>query len=120
MSMNQPDSVGKAENQVDLAEELRRKSMGFTSRLSGEDVIAILSEVIRYSRRRLYSTRTSASEKAVWGRILLSATDQFVRVATEHDADVESIAALLEKLPKRVLKRVECEIGQIHVRRVQK
>ena len=88
-----------------------------------QKVEANLEKVIDRCMKNIESPDTEEEERRKWAHCLTQLVAALVNLkkAQGLDADKdEGLAELLEKLPKRVLKRVEREVGPIQVRRVQK
>ena len=82
-----------------------------------------LEKTVELCMQNLQDGELNADEKRKWAHCLtqqVSALVNLKRVMGQDASEDEDLAEILEKLPKRVLKRVELEVGQIQVRRVEK
>lgn len=79
--------------------------------LECEDLAVILTELVDYTRRRLYSARTAAKEKSMWARILRDSVAELARLKRGENVSDDDLATLFSKVPKKVLLIVEQKTG---------
>jgi len=88
-----------------------------------EKVQSYLEKTIELCMQNLQNQDLSAVEKRKWAHCLTQQVSALVNLKRAKGQDAgqdEDLAELLEKLPRRVLKRVELEVGRIRVRRTEK
>jgi len=85
---------------------------GFCGDLSGvvlrrEELAVILSELILYARRRLYSKHTRVADKGKWARVLRESVSELQRLVKGEEVDERDLALLFSRVPKKVVRFLE-------------
>lgn len=85
---------------------------GFSGDFSGvvlrrEELAVILSELILYARRRLYSKHTRVADKGKWARVLRESVSELQRLVKGEEVDEKDLALLFSRVPKKVVRLLE-------------